>query len=307
MAVCSYVYCRTRYSDGRERCPVCGLPVHGTMPGTTAEALALAPQIPAGIIDMHQIIPARDGMLELQLAMMAGLGIETALLQSVPSKVTSISGNRPLRNIRDSHPRRFIISHFMDPRYPLAIRRLRQYREAGVRVIKLLPCLGYYPDDRRWHRFFSTMESLSMTAMIHTGFITARHKQEERNAGVFLNSKYGQPVYFDVPARRYPGIQFILCHMGGSIWTRQAAEMVNQHENVWGDISGSGLQALKRLAGEEIAVDWSRLFWGNDSSPLAYPLNLRILHHHLEAAGLKELLPGLLRDNAAGFLRNHLA
>lgn len=306
MTICTYVYCRTRYSDSLDSCPVCGLAADGVLPGSAEEAINLTPQLPCPIIDMHQIIPARAGMIELQLAMMEGLNIEKALLQSVPSKVTSISGNRRLGEISSGHPGRFVISHFMDPRYPLAIRRLRQYREAGVRVIKLLPCFGYYPDDRRWHRFWKTMEELSLTAMIHTGFITARHKSEERKAGVFLNSKYGQPLYFDLPARRYPGIRFILCHTGGSIWTHQAAEMINQHENVWGDISGSGLPALKRLLREEIAVDWSRLFWGNDSSPLAYPLNLRILRHHLETAGMPDLLPSLLHGNAAAFLEEHL-
>lgn len=270
-------------------------------------AQKIIPKLPVSpIIDMHQIIYNREGILEAQLAMMESLNIELALLQSVPTKVSSICSNRQLLDIKKSYPEQFILSHFMDPRHPVAGKRLRQYRERGVRVIKLLPCFGYQPDAKRWDRFFKTMASQKQVAMIHTGFITARHKKEERRAGVFLNSKFGRPVYFDMPARKYPDIQFILCHMGGSIWTREAVEMVNQHENVWGDVSGSGLLALGRIVKEQIAVDWSKLFWGNDSSPFMYPYNLKLLLHYASESGRKDLARLLLYDNARHFINTFL-
>ena len=308
MFVCTYTYCRTSFGDKLTHCPVCGYPADGAVPEDAESALRASPKLPvARIIDMHQIIPNPEGMVGLQVRMMEGLGIERALLQSVPTKVSSISGNRQLLAIRDAHPDRFIISHFMDPRHPRACKRLRQYRERGVRVIKLLPCLGYQPDASRWHRFWRTMEALGQVAMIHTGFITARHKEEERRAGVFLNSKHGRPIYFDLPARRYPGIPFILCHMGGAAWVYEAAEMVNQHKNVWGDFSGSGAGALRRIAREGIALDWTKAFWGNDASPLAYPYNLNLLLHHLKEGGVETFTSGLLYDNAKRFISDYLS
>lgn len=308
MRTCAYIYCRNRFEDALATCPFCGYPVDDSQAGSLDFALGKAPDLPVrSVIDMHQIIPNREGMVRAQIEMMQRIGVEKALLQSVPTKVTSMYSNKQLLAVRESHPDQFIISHFMDPRHPLARKRLRQYRERGVPIIKLLPCLGYRPDDKRWDRFFKTMESLGLSAMIHTGFITARHKEEERRAGVFLNSKYGRPIYFDVLARKYPGIQFILCHMGGSIWTREAAEMVCQHENVWGDVSGSGLLALRRMVKEEIPVDWSKLFWGNDASPFMYPYNLNLLLNTLAKKGQSDLLPLLLQDNARPFIDRFLS
>lgn len=303
MRTCAYTYCRHSFDEDASRCPACGSPADGSLPENPEAAIAGMSVRPAPrIIDMHQIIPNREDMLEAQLRMMDGLGIEKALLQSVPTKVSSLLGNRALLEAGHSHPDRFIVSHFMDPRHPAACRRLRQYRGRGVRVIKLLPCLGYQPDAPRWHRFWRTLEGLGLVAMIHTGFITARHKQEEQRAGVYLNSRYGRPIYFDRLARQYPGIRFILCHMGGAAWVYEAVEMVNQHTNVWGDFSGSGAGALKRVVREGIHLDWSKVFWGNDSSPLAYPVNLNLLMHHLKAGRIEAHASRLLYENAHGFL-----
>jgi len=311
MKFCQYTYCREVYQDDRDSCPVCGYPADASLLKDNDFVDHILPDLPVkSIIDMHQIIPAKEGMLQQQLRMMEKLGIKEVLLQSVPSKVTSIWGNRKLLEVKQKHGDKFMISHFMDPRYPLALKRLKQYREKGVRVIKLLPCLGYQPDSPRWRRFWKRMDELNLVAMIHTGFITASHKDEERRSGVYLHSKYGRPIFFDILARKYPNIQFILCHMGGTMWVEEAVQMVNAHENVWGDISGSGIGALKRIIHNHITVDWTKLFWGNDSPPALYPVNLKLLFHYLKTGNLLDMAPMLLHDNAKHFretiYREHL-
>ena len=121
-----------------------------------------------------------------------------------------------------------------------------------------------------------------------------------------MHSKYGRPIFFDILARKYPGIQFILCHMGGSIWTREAVEMVNQHENVWGDVSGSGAFALQRMVEERMPVDWTKLFWGNDGSPFAYPYNLNLCLNALDKGNMGHHAGQLLHDNAESFIHRFL-
>ncbi len=307
MQVCQYIYCKHAFPEGLSICPVCGYPVKASLGQDEKFIREHLPEVTGTpVIDMHQILISREGILDAQLEMMDLLHIEKALLQSVPSKVESMWSNRQLLEVKQKYSDRFIVSHFMDPRHPLARKRLKQYRERGIRVIKLLPCLGYQPDDARWNRFFETMDKLGLAAMVHTGFITARHKEEERRAGMFLHSKYGNPIFFDILARKYPRIQFILCHMGGNIWTDEALEMINHHENVWGDISGSGIGALKRILAAGVYVNESRLFWGNDSPPEAYLYNLKLLRSILKSGGRSELLPLLLYDNAARFIRDHL-
>jgi predicted TIM-barrel fold metal-dependent hydrolase len=305
---CKYTYCKHNFDNNLTHCPVCGYPVDDADIKDAQVIEKAMRKLPVNtIIDMHQILLNKDGNLKFQLDLMDKLGIKRALLQSVPSKVTSIWSNRQLLEVQKNHGDRFIVSHFMDPRHPVARKRLRQYRERGIRVIKLLPCLGYQPDERRWERFWRTMEELRLVAMVHTGFITARHKDEERHSGVYLNSKYGRPIFFDILARKFPGIQFILCHMGGSMWVDEAVEMVNQHENVWGDVSGSGIGALRKIVQNRFTVDWTKLFWGNDSSPSCYPYNLRLLLHYLNETRLPELTPMLLYNNAQTFINKFLS
>jgi hypothetical protein len=82
--------------------------------------------------------------------------------------------------------------------------------------------------------------------------------------------------------------------------------MVNSHDNVWGDVSGSGIGALKRIVQNRIDVDWSKLFWGNDSSPALYPVNLRSLLYYLKTGNLLDIAPKLLYHNAKHFLENIL-
>ena len=71
--------------------------------------------------------------------------------------------------------------------------------------------------------------------------------------------------------------------------------MVSQHEHVWADLAASGVFAAERLVRREIAVDWSKLVWGNDGAPYAYPLNLRLLHRAIE--GDEALIRAILVDN----------
>jgi predicted TIM-barrel fold metal-dependent hydrolase len=307
MRVCRYIYCQNTFSSDLSLCPICGYPIDITALSDFEYICSLIPKLPIGnIIDMHQIIPDQENAFDFQLKIMEQLTISKVLIQSVPSRVTSIWSNRKLLELQQNYSSRFIVSHFMDPRHPFACRRLRQYKKQGIKVIKLLPCLGYQPDESRWGKFWETMEKLELVAMIHTGFITARHKKEERAAGIYLHSKFGQPIFFDILARKYPTLQFILCHMGGAMWVEEAVQMVNQHENVWGDLSGFGILALKRIVQSQISVDWTKLFWGNDSSPYNYPFNLKLLLYYLKIGKLPELLPLLLRDNAVKFIEKYL-
>ncbi|MFC2091055.1 amidohydrolase family protein [Bacteroidota bacterium] len=303
MRFCKYIYCQTGYSEDLETCPCCGYPVDEKEIENLEFTKSKLPEISGSIIDMHQIIPKQPGMIEVQIQIMEYLGIQKALLQSVPTKVSSIFSNTDLLELKNTHADKFLISHFLDPRHPFALKRLGQYKERGVNVIKLLPCLGYEPDHPKWDKFWQKMERLDQVAMVHTGFITARHKKEEFENKQFLSSKYGDPLFFDIIARKFPGLKIILCHTGGTIWTESATQMINQHDNVWGDISGFGLLALKKMLNTNIVANWDKLFWGNDSSPFSYPYNLNILLYELNKGNRQELIPKLLFNNASNFLQ----
>jgi predicted TIM-barrel fold metal-dependent hydrolase len=301
-AVCGYVYCRAVQDAGSDRCPVCGFPRD---PQRLREPDFLLSQevagLPPALMDMHQILPATEGVAALQLLAMERLGIERALLQSAPDQARSLWGNDKILALARQHPERFWASHFLDPRQPGAAARLAEVAAEGTRVVKLLPPAGFAPDDPAFDGFWAAMQELGLVAMVHTGFITARHKEEEARAGVFLSSRWANPLFLDLPARKFPRLTFILCHLGGGLWYEEAAHMVTHHGNVWGDVSGFGLEALKRLLALRSPVDWGKVFWGNDSPPFAYPFNLRLHLAALREAGAEGLAAALLCDNGRRF------
>lgn len=301
MKQCDYIYCGSLLSSEADHCPICGKATAKFHPEPHFIDLGLK-----RIVDMHQILPRQEGALDLQLKWMQALKIEQVLLQSVPDKVSSISNNEMLRTVKASHPDRFHISQFMDPRHPIARKKITTYAQNGARVIKLLPCLGYQPDHKKYDKFWRRMEELNLAAMVHTGFITARHKAEEHKHQTFLNSNFGNPLYFDVVARKFPKLQIILCHTGGAIWYEQACQMINQHDNVWGDLSGFGHFALDRILQLKIPLKWEKLFWGNDSHPEYYGVNLRLTANKLTAAGRADLIPGVFQQNGERFIQQFL-
>jgi predicted TIM-barrel fold metal-dependent hydrolase len=308
MPLCPYIYCRSPLEPDRSECGVCGHPGDPARlmdPAFLSEARVDG--LPEVIVDMHQILPAHDGMLAAQLLAMRKFGIRKALIQSAPDQARSLCGNGKLLELAAERPEAFWISQFVDPRAPDALAQLDAFAAAGVKVVKLLPPAGFRLDDSTHRPFLRRMEELELVAMVHTGFITARHKKEEAKAGVFLSSRYADPLTLDRPAREFPRLTFILCHLGGAVWHEAGAQMVTQHDNVWGDVSGFGLFALRRLLQKRAAVDWGKVFWGNDSVPFAYPLNLRIFLASLREAGAEILGPGLLHDNGREFADSFLS
>ncbi len=307
MPVCEHIYCRSTFGETSAECPVCGHPVDRRRLLSPDElAGAEIDGLPAALIDMHQIIPAVDGILALQEQAVRRFSIRRILLQSAPPQAKSLWGDEPLLGLQQKHPDLYWASSFLDPRHPQAVAALERLPELGVRVVKLLPPAGFQPDDPAFDPFWETMQRLGLVAMVHTGFITARHKQEEAKAGAFLSSRFANPLFFDQPARKFPELQIILCHLGGALWYEEAGQMVTQHENVWGDVSGFGLFALRRLLTVGATVDWRKVFWGNDSAPFAYPFNLRLHLAALRSAGAEDLAPGLLHDHAQSFAERYL-
>jgi predicted TIM-barrel fold metal-dependent hydrolase len=306
VTVCEHVTCRAPLAPGAEACARCGFPLDRHKLRDPEFLASAAPRFQvSALLDMHQIVPATDGALELQLEMMRRLRIERALLQSAPPEATSLLGNDRLGQIGEAHPRQFWISQYLDPRDPAAAQQVRQLAAQGGRVVKLLPPTGWEPDEPGLRPFWAAMNEYRMVAMAHTGSITARHVHEERAAGRFLNSRHARPVFFDEPARRFPNVTFLLCHMGSAAWCEEAAQLLAQHDNVWGDISGFGLLALRRLMRDRDEVEWGKILWGNDAPAFAYPFNLRLLAETLEPAG-HDLVPRLLHDNAREFACRHL-
>jgi predicted TIM-barrel fold metal-dependent hydrolase len=298
MTRCPYIYCEALINSEQSVCGECGCTVRPVFKPATINLH----RGQGRIIDMHQIVAKDNNSIDAQLNSMQANLIDLAILQSVPDKMKAICNNGDLRKIKNAFPDKFIISQFVDPRYILAKGKLKEYLTNGTRIIKLLPCLGYYPDEKKLDRFWRKMEENKQVAMVHSGFISARHKNEEKKNRTYLSSKYCNPIFFDTVCRKFPDLQIILCHAGGSMWYEEACAMINQHENVWCDISGFGNIALTRILTRNISVEWSKVMWGNDSLPVFYTTNLNLLNKTLQKTEKEYLRENLLYGNARTFL-----
>jgi predicted TIM-barrel fold metal-dependent hydrolase len=288
-----------------ELCPRCGHPVDPQKlrdVGFLMESLKHVPRPVPAILDMHQILVRHPMGLAAQIMCMDALNIERAVLQSAPPQATSLLGNEDLALASSAHPGRFVTSWYVDPRSHDALDQLLAARTNGAKLIKLLPVSGYRLDESRFRPFWRRVQELQLALMVHTGFITARHKAEEAKADAFLSSTFGDPLQVDEPARRFPDVLVLLAHSGGAIFHEAGAQMISQHDNVWGDVSGFGLFALQRWLRLGVTVDWSKVVWGNDAPFYHYPCNLRLLMDSLDRADSLALAPDLLYKNGRTLL-----
>lgn len=129
---------------------------------------------------------------------------------------------------------------------------LRAYAANGVRGIKLHPPMQrFYPDDPKAMRLYETCAELGMTVFFHAG-----------RAGIepgFV-AKYAVMKHYLAPAREFPGVNFVFGHAGARDWP-EAIPIAREQSNVWLDVHGQGLTALRAML-EQVGPE--RLLFGSD-------------------------------------------
>jgi predicted TIM-barrel fold metal-dependent hydrolase len=87
-------------------------------------------------------------------------------------------------------------------------------------------------------------------------------------------------------AQRHPVVRFILAHIGGGGDWRHTLAVVGPHENVYLDLSGSGVDG-GMVEACLAAVGADRLLWGTDITMDTGWAKLRHLEHLLTPADLE--------------------
>lgn len=94
--------------------------------------------------------------------------------------------------------------------------------------IKLYPGYSHhYITDKRYFPFYELAETYHKPVAVHTGATSGR--------GALL--KYCHPLTIDEVAVAFPGVQFVICHLGNP-WITDAAAVLDKNENVAADLSG---------------------------------------------------------------------
>ncbi|MCR2762906.1 amidohydrolase family protein [Microbacterium sp. zg.B48] len=179
-----------------------------------------------------------------------------------------------------------------------AARRLVE--ENGVRGFKFHPTVqGFDPSDEQHYPLYAAIQELGAVALFHTG---------QTGIGAGMPGGYGlklglsNPILLDPIAADFPELQIIMAHPSVP-WQDEAISVATHKHNTWIDLSGWSPkyfpESLVRAANSFLK---SRVLFGSDF-PMLTPD--RWIGDAGKTALKPEVMPGIMRDNAARLLGLH--
>ncbi|WP_341720102.1 amidohydrolase family protein [Micromonospora sp. FIMYZ51] len=188
----------------------------------------------------------------------------------------------------------------VDPRTGTAALDLaaRLIEEEGVRGFKFHPTVqGFDPSHEEYAPLWGLLESAGVPALFHTG---------QTGIGAGMPGGYGfrlglsNPILLDPIAAEFPQLQIIMAHPSVP-WQDEALSVATHKLNTWIDLSGwSPKYFPATLVRHANTMLKHRVLFGTDFPLLTPDRWLR----DVATIDLKpEVLPGILKDNAARLLR----
>ncbi|GIJ27360.1 4-hydroxyphenyl-beta-ketoacyl-CoA hydrolase [Micromonospora qiuiae] len=187
----------------------------------------------------------------------------------------------------------------VDPRTGAAAVELaaRLIEDEGVRGFKFHPTVqGFDPSREEYAPLWDLLQTAGVPALFHTG---------QTGIGAGMPGGYGfrlglsNPMLLDPIAAEFPRLQIIMAHPSVP-WQDEALSVATHKHNTWIDLSGWSPKyfpaSLVRYANSMLK---HRVLFGTDFPLLTPDRWLR----DVESTDLKpEVLPGILKDNAARLL-----
>jgi predicted TIM-barrel fold metal-dependent hydrolase len=151
------------------------------------------------------IDPDGDRMVQT----MDRVGVDTAVIFNVDwatltgeSRVTNKEINKHFGKTAIRHAGRFWPLLAIDPRRPDAIEQAQLGVEKwGMKGFKLMPSVGFYPDDPSIWPFYEKVREWGLPIMFHSG-------------GWEIGWQYAQPMYIASVGEMFPEIPMIMAHTG---------------------------------------------------------------------------------------------
>ena len=245
--------------------------------------------MPERIIDAHDHIDAEG--LAGRLTEMDEAGVELALMMGTCTRF-----NDEVMRCVAQHPDRLIGGAYVDPRHTnRALEELKRWHGEGLRVVKLFPNLGYFPDDDVYRPFFEAIAERKMAVLSHCGWLAPK-------AGVTA-AYYSHPGRFEKVIRRHSETIFILAHMGGIAGFLEAIMLTTRTPNSYVDTApGQGTWVLECAGAMAASVPPDRLLWGADGVGLS-----ELIERHRKALvqlGHGPHLQKIFHDNARGIFES---
>lgn len=187
-----------------------------------------------------------------------------------------------------------------------SLRQIAEYGDhPGIVGIKLMPTVGYYPDEERFRPIFEEVNRRGWLVLQHCGWCSKGVKVPD----LPQSTRFTDPYHVEPLARIFPETDFILAHGGGRIFFPRAAELTNYHQNVYIDTCpGQGTWALKHEEEWLCLLRWTNVLFGTDMAfgkPGAaehYAERLTVLKDILVDKGHGDKMEAVLHGNAARVL-----
>lgn len=220
--------------------------------------------LPERLIDIHNHLYAEDDVSGF-LESMDACNIETTLVMGVPVEDYELR-NKAIVKVCQAHPDRLVGGPYYDPlQGKKAIDALKHYHAEGMRVVKLFPNLGYYPDDEKLRPFWDAVAELKMGVLSHCGWLALGNLGRGISHEPWA-SYYSCPGRFEKVVRLYPDTIFIMAHMGGITGLLESVMLTTRTANTYVDCSpGQGLWALEAGGSITASIPPEKLMWGADS------------------------------------------
>ncbi|MGH3441211.1 MAG: amidohydrolase family protein [Nitriliruptorales bacterium] len=239
--------------------------------------------------DEGRILPDRfDAYLEAE-------GIDVALLMAEYSpKVTGLQTVEDMLPIVEHDPERFRFIGAINPHYhfPL-VEELERQLDLGAVALKIHPVHGGYPPNvAELFPVYHVCEERGIPVVFHCGTSTFPGAA----------NRYGDPVFLDDVAGRFPDLTMLLAHGGRGWWYDAAAFLSQAHANVWIELSGLPPQRLseyyQRFDLDRLAT---KMVWGSDWP--AVPSERGNVEQVRKLGLADDVLEGVLWRNAARLYR----
>ncbi|MBL0418722.1 amidohydrolase [Ramlibacter sp. AW1] len=169
--------------------------------------------------------------------------------------------------------------------------------EYGVKGFKFHPTVqGFEPQDRMAWPLYEVIDGYKLPAVFHTGH-SGMGSGMRCGGGLRLQSS--NPMLLEDVAIAFPDMQIILAHPSWP-WQDEAISLAMHKPNIWIDLSGwSPKYFPPQLVKYANTLLKDRVLFGSDF-PLITPD--RWLKDFEEAGFRSEVVPGILKDNAARLL-----